>query len=612
MFNIVEKNQKLVKGIMIVITITFVTWGIGSYLGMMGDDGYVAKVGSNKIYERDIDNAMQQNKQATDKMQVLFSLINRQLLLNDIASYHLVATTSQLQNAIANIPLFQESGTFSVKKYEDFLRTNFISANQFQNNTQEQILINQTVDLFKNSYFNSSLFTDKFATLLSQERNISTYTVDPKKFYPQINITDKQINDYYKQNIAQFTTPEQVKVQYLELNPDTISANIQIPATMIDKYVQDHQTELNNVQVDVSHILFNVLNNATPEQKAEIKTKAEKVLAMAKANPSKFAELATKYSQDTGSAKKGGDLGFFAHGVMVPAFEKVAFTLKPNEISGLVETQFGFHILKLNAKKETSTAELQAIALAKLKKQQATSTLQQAVDKLNELTYNKPKTLDQAAQTLNLTLKTSDFVGKDSTTGLFANPKVQKAIFSNDAVKNRNNTEVIDLGNNSYAVFRVTDYKQSQVQPLENVKNKIITDLKATQASQMALKEVQDDITKLNNGTLKLAFIGNQNINMLAQNPDITPMTVKQIFGVSINKLPAYTNGVNQKNEFVIYQINKESINKDLIAQNKKMLEQFNSNNAMVDFGAYLTELKSKYSVSYKADRLTPTNTQAQ
>lgn len=612
MFNIVEKNQKLVKGIMIVITITFVTWGIGSYLGMMGDDGYVAKVGNKKIYERDIDNAMQQNKQATDKMQVLFSLINRQLLLNDIDNYHLVATKSQLQSEIANIPLFQESGAFNVKKYEDFLHSNFMSASQFQNNIQEQILINQTVNFFKNSYFDSNLFTDKFATLLSQERNISTYTIDPKKFYPSINITDKQINDYYKQNIAQFTTPEQVKVQYLELNPDTISANIQVPDTMINKYIQDHKAELTNTQVDVSHILFSVPSNATPTQKADIKAQAEKVLAMVKANPSKFAELATKYSQDPGSAKKGGDLGFFGHGVMVPQFEQVAFSLKPNEISGLVETQFGYHILKLNAKKEATPTEMKSVAIAQLKKQQSTTTLQQSVDKLNDITYNKPTSLDPAAKALNLTVKTSDFIAKNITTGLFANPKIQKAIFSNDAIKNHNNTEVIDLGNNSYAVFRVTDFKASQIQPLENVKAKIINDLKATQASQMALKEVQDDITKLQNGTLTLNFSGSQNINMLSQNTEISPMTVKQIFGTSINKLPAYTNGLNQKNEMVIYRINKESVNKDLIAQNKKMLEQFNANNSMVDFGAYLTELKSKYSVSYKAERLTQNNAGAQ
>ena len=135
MFNIVEKNQKLVKGIMIFITVTFVLWGIGGYLGSSGDDGYVAKVGSQKIYTTDIDHAIDQNPQNTDKMQVLFGLINRQLLINNINDYHMIATKDQLQKQIASIPQFQESNSqFSLQKYQDFLRTQFMSAEQFQAN----------------------------------------------------------------------------------------------------------------------------------------------------------------------------------------------------------------------------------------------------------------------------------------------------------------------------------------------------------------------------------------------------------------------------------------------------------------------------------------------
>ena len=155
MFNIVEKNQKLVKGIMIVIIITFVMWGIGSYIGMMGDDGYVAKIGNKKIYSQDIDNVMQQNKQFNDKTQVTMALVNRQLLINNANSYHLTATTEQMQKEISSMKMFQESGVFSLKKYQAFLRNNFISADQFQNNVKEQIILNQTIDFFKKSYLKS-------------------------------------------------------------------------------------------------------------------------------------------------------------------------------------------------------------------------------------------------------------------------------------------------------------------------------------------------------------------------------------------------------------------------------------------------------------------------
>ncbi|HLX54237.1 MAG TPA: SurA N-terminal domain-containing protein, partial [Aquella sp.] len=222
MFNIVEKNQTFVKGIMIAVTATFVLWGIGGYLGMGGDDGYVAKVGSNKIYTRDIDNAMGQNPQNTDKMQVLLNLINRQLLLNSFDSYHMVASNELLQQKIANVPLFLNNGKFDMKKYQDFLAQRLMTAEQFQNEISQQILLEQTLDFFKSTYYTSDLFNKQFVKLLSRQRNVSSYTILPAQFYSKVNITDKDINEYYQQNIPKFTTPEQAKLQYLILSAENI------------------------------------------------------------------------------------------------------------------------------------------------------------------------------------------------------------------------------------------------------------------------------------------------------------------------------------------------------------------------------------------------------
>lgn len=609
MFNIVEKNQKLVKGILIVVTASFVLWGVGSYLGMMGDDGYIAKVGNKKIYERDIDNVMQQNKQYTDKMQVLFSLINRQLILNNADSYHLNATKEQLQVQISNIPAFQESGVFVLDKYENFLKSNQLTAAQFQNNIQEQIIIDQVVTAFKGFYFNSTLFNNQFAQLLSQERNISSYVIDPKQFYPEINITDKQISGYYNQNITKYTSPEQVKVQYIKLTPETIQNGIKIPAATVAMFINQHESELANTQVDVSHILFSVPSNADVKTQSNIKNKAEQVLKLVKANPGKFAELAKRYSEDPGSARNGGDLGFFGHGAMAVPFEQVAFNLKPEQISGLVKTQFGYHILKLNARKDASKKDIEQQAIAQLQKQQSASIIQHQVDQLNDLTYNHPDSLEPAAKAMGVSIQTSNWINKNVTQqDDFANPKVQKAVFSDDAVKKHNNSEVIDFGNNIYAVYHVIDYKQAQINPIAAVKDSIINNLKQQQAVQLATKKAHECISELAQNKLSLAFTGADNINLLSQNSNIDAMAVRQIFSTPITKLPAYTSSINQQGLVVIYRINKQSINQGMVAQNKKMLEQYNANKAMIDFGSYLAALRSKFSVSYKADRLTATN----
>mgnify|MGYP000284702247 CR=1 FL=1 len=163
MFHLVDKNQKLVKWIMIAVIASFVVWGIGGYLGMSGDDGYLAKVGSHKIYSKDLDQAMnQEQQQNNDKMQVLFGLINRQLLLNSFEDNRLTVTKDQLQQEIAKIPAFQTNGQFDLKKYEEFLSQRMISAEQFQEDIKQQILLTEFLDFFKGSYFDSSLFDKNF------------------------------------------------------------------------------------------------------------------------------------------------------------------------------------------------------------------------------------------------------------------------------------------------------------------------------------------------------------------------------------------------------------------------------------------------------------------
>lgn len=611
MFNLIEKNQALVKGIMIAVTATFVLWGIGGYLGMGGDDGYVAKVGNNKIYPQDIDNATQQNpQQNTDKMQVLFGLINRQLLLNSFDSNHMSATDKQLQQQIANIPLFLDNGKFSLKKYQDFLTTRLMTAEQFQDQISQQILLDQTLNFFKSTYSSSAAFDKQFIKLLSRQRNVSSYTINPEKFYPKINIADKEISDYYQQNIAKFTIPEQAKVQYLTLSAENIAKTIKPTESEINKYLADHKIATS--EIDVSHILFTVPSGADSATNAQIKAQAEKILSMVKANPNKFAALAEKYSQDPISAKNGGDLGYFGKGVMAKPFEDAAFSLKPGQISGIVKTQYGYHILKLNNIKGIDSNTIRATAVAAIQKQQSTIALQKQLGQLNDLTYNQPSSLEPAAKKLGLTLQNSDWIQKGALTGEFANPKIQSAIFNKDVITNHNNSEVVTQGNDSYGVYRISEYKASQIEPLDKVRDQIVTSLKQKQAAAMATSEGQNDINQLQSGKLQLNFDSPQDVTLLGQSKDINPMAVKQIFGVQLNKIPAYTGSVNDKGAFVIYQINSESIDPKLSAQNMPILDQFNQNNAMLDLGGYLAYLRSKYSVSYKVERLNQTGQQPQ
>ncbi|HLX52774.1 MAG TPA: peptidylprolyl isomerase, partial [Aquella sp.] len=359
-----------------------------------------------------------------------------------------------------------------------------------------------------------------------------------------------------------------------------------------------------STQIDVSHILFTVPTNANAEAKAGIKAKAEKVLTEINANPAKFANLARKYSQDPISAKNGGDLGYFGKGVMAKPFEDAAFNLKPGQISQIVETQFGYHILKLNNIKGLDNSALKETAIAAIQKQQSTTMLQKQLEQLNDVTYNQPSSLDPAAKKLGLTVFNSDWVKKGDTSSEFANPKVQQAIFTKDVITNHNNSEVVSLGENKYGVYRISEYQASKTQPLAQVKDGIISQLKEKQASMLAYQEGQAEIEKLKSGKLQLNFDKAVDVTLLGQSKDINPQTVKQIFGVALTKAPAFTGGINSTGAFVIYRINSENVDPKLSEQNLPILEQFNQNNAMLDLSAYIAYLRTMYSVTYKIERL--------
>lgn len=601
MFNVVERHQKLVKGVMIALTATFVVWGIGGYLGMSGDDGYVAKVGGNKIYLQDIERISQQNPSASqDKMQILFGLINRQLLLNSFADNNLTVTTKQLQTAIAAIDVFQSQGKFDVAKYESFLKQSYTTSAKFEQNIGQQILIDQTVDFFKQSYFGAEAFKNKLMLLLSRERNVAQYILLPQDFYAAINLSESAINAYYQQNMPKFMQPEQVKLQYIRLSVDDLAATLTITPAEINQYLSTHA--MASEQIDVAHILFSLPANASAAQKAQIKAKAEEVLAQVKAHPSQFAVYAQRYSQDPGSAAHGGDLGLIGRGVMGKAFESAAFALTEGQISDLVETNYGFHILKLNAIKTVPLASSQQTARQQLQKQKAQQQLAAKVEQLNDTSYNQADSLTYAAEKTGLKLQ-DDWVVKGATQGKFAAAKLQQAIFSDEVLKRHHNSEVIDLGDGSYIVLRVQAAIAAKQKSLAEVREQIIATMKQEQGQQLAAQQGQQDLALLQQGKLNLAFTGKQNVSLLSQNQAIEPMAVKQIFAAPAN-FPAYVGAVQQNGAYVIYRIDSQVESSALAKQNQALVEQLADQYALMNLNAYVGGLREQYKISYKLERI--------
>lgn len=606
MFNVVDKYNKLVKIILTLIIISFALWGIAGYLGMSSADGTVAKVGDSKIFLSDINQEMQNNPSIKNKNEALNNLISRQLLINLIADNHLTATKKELQKAIMAYPEFQENGAFSITKYKAFLRSHFINVNTFEGKIKDQILLNQILEMFKASYFNSAKYSAQLATSLSKERTVLSYKINHNDYINQINISPESIANYYKEHIANYTLPERVQLQYIKLTPETVAQQVVISPSEIDQYISQNESSLLNKQIDASHILFAVAQGASPSEVAKVKQLGQKVLAEVKANPQSFAKLAKQYSADKGSALNGGELGYFGRGVMVKPFESVAFSLAQGQISNLVRTRFGFHIIKLNKIKTTPMDQVKAKAVAALKIQNSTGLLQKNLDKLKDITYTQSKNLTAASKSLGIAIESShSWILKGESSGAFGNPLIQKAIFNNDVIVNGNNSEVVDLGSNQYAVYRVTKHQASRVESLSEVSKLIETSLKLQMAAHITSAKGAADVKNLRTGKLKLSFSNKQVISLLEQNPNLNYATVQGIFSVPIeSNTPAYIGGADKNGDFIIYKIIGETINPKLKLQNEASLKQMQNEEAMSEFGVYLNNLIKLYKITYHQDQL--------
>src|SRR5262249_40243075 len=255
---------------------------------------------------------------------------------------------------------------------------------------------------------------ERYLSLLEQQREIATATIDPDPFVKGVKIDDAQVKAYYDQNQSAFQTPEQAKIEYVVLTQDSLAQRGKVePAEVKAAYDANARQYTTPEQRQASHILIAVKPDAKPEEKAAAKKKAEALLAQAQANPGKFADLAKANSQDPGSAQQGGDLGTFARGSMVKPFEDAVFAAKPGDIVGPVQSDFGYHIIKLTGitpERIQPLEEVRAQIEADMKRQKASQKFAASAEQFQNLVYEQADSLAPAAKQLDLKVETTPLI----------------------------------------------------------------------------------------------------------------------------------------------------------------------------------------------------------
>jgi peptidyl-prolyl cis-trans isomerase D len=360
-----------------------------------------------------------------------------------------------------------------------------------------QDLSKQQVEVaLRNSGFATAAVADVALNAFFERREIQTVNFLAADYSAKVNPTDAELETFYKANLAQFQAPEQARVEYVVLDLDAIKKGIQIPEGDLKAFYDQNAAQLSGKEERrASHILVTAPKDAPAKERDLARARAQQLLQAVKAAPGTFADVAKKNSQDPGSAAKGGDLDFFGRGAMVKPFEDAAFSMKKGDISGIVESDFGFHIILLTdikAPKTRSFEELRAGIESDLKTQQAQKKYAEVAEVFTNTVYEQSDSLKPVADKLKLEIKTVDGLGRNAvpgTKGPLASDKFLSVLFVPDLIEKKRNTEAIETAVNQLVAGRVVAYQPARALPLAEVRQKVRDRVAVEKATEMARAE---------------------------------------------------------------------------------------------------------------------------
>ena len=619
MFDIVHEKKRMVQIVLALIILPFALWGVSSYEKSGNSTEAVATVNGTKITQQEFENTLRQQKDRMRqqlganfdpamfespevKRSTLDSLVNQHLLVDRAKAARLVVNDEQMARVIGSVEAFQESGKFDKKRYVAVLASNNMTPRIYEARLREELLGQRMQETYARNGFSPNSVAENIFRLNEQQRMVSVSPVSFQAFMAKAKVDDAALKKYYDQNQGEFHVPEQAKVEYVKLTIDNLLAKAEVPKEDIRKYYDEHLNEFGTSEErQAAHILIAVAPAASQAERDAAKAKAELLLKQVRQKPASFAELAKKNSQDPGSAEKGGDIGFFGHGMMVKPFEEAAFSMKAGEISGLVQSDFGYHIIKLTAIKPSRVKPFDEASLEiahKLRQQKATDMFAELADKFSNTVYEQSDTLKPAAALAGAKVEQSGWLIKGLAGGAPWTTKMLQAIFNDEVVKNKRNTAAIEVATNEFVAARMLEYKPATVRALGEVQESIRQKLSHQQALELAAKQGKSLLEQLRNGNKPtLSWGAPQSVTRLKHGSLDTGL-VWQIFQANAAKLPQYAGMEDAQNGYMLVRIDavKEgnAIDDAKRAQYAQQLRQLTGEEL---FQAYLADAKQQAAI---------------
>jgi peptidyl-prolyl cis-trans isomerase D len=517
MFDFVRKHTKVMQFLLFLLIFpSFVLVGINGYNRFREKGDAVAKVDGHEIMQGDLDNA---HKQEVERLReqmpnldpklldspaaryaTLERMVRDQVLGSAAAKSKLTTSDQRLAQELQQNEMIRAlrgpDGKLDMARYRQLVGARGMSPEMFEASIRQDLSSRQVLAGVGGTSFATSAEAKAAIDAFLEKREVQVARFDAADFAGKVNPTDADLEAFYKANPAMFQAPEQADIEYVMLDAESIMKNLPVNEQDLKTYYEQNVSRIGGQEERrASHILIAAGKDAPAAERAKAKAKAEEVLAMAKKAPDSFAELAKKYSQDPGSAVKGGDLDYFTRGAMTKPFEDAAFAMKPGEISGIVESEFGFHIIKLTdvkAPKQKTFEEMRPELEAELKKQQAQKKFAEMADTFSNGVYEQADSLKPVADRLKLEVKTAANVQRTpapGNKGPLGNPKFLAALFSSDSIEKKRNTEAVEIAPNTLVSGRVVKYTPARTLPLAEVKDRVRERVVAARAAELAKTE---------------------------------------------------------------------------------------------------------------------------
>jgi peptidyl-prolyl cis-trans isomerase D len=631
MFDSIRNHSKIWMGLLFLLVIpSFVLFGVEGYRQFEDKGAVVARVDGQKITQSEWDAAHQAEvdrirasvpnldpkllDSAEARYATLDKMLNERLIALASDKQLLVTSDQRLARYLQQDPsiasLRGADGKLDMDRYRQLAASQGMTPEMLEARVRRDLSNQQVLAGLQSSVLVTQRQTDMALDAYLQRREIQVKRWTPTDFAAKVQVSDADLARYYQENPERFRSVENVDLEYLVLDVAALQSKVVLPEQDVKTYYEQNLQRLaGQAQRRASHILINAAKDLPEADKQKARAKADSLLAAVRKAPKTFAEVARKNSDDTGSAQRGGDLDFFARGAMVKPFEDAAFALQKGEISDIVESDFGFHIIMLTDVKLPQAPSFEAMRPqleADLRKQQAQRQFAELAETFSNSVYEQSDSLAPVAERLKLTVQKAQAVTRTPAAGgqgVLSNPKLLQAVFSEDATVKRRNTAAVEVAPNTLVSARVVNHRPAAVRPLDDVKADVRQLLVQARSAELAKTEGQAQLAAWKNDPAQ-ANLGNAVTVSRDQAPAQPQAVIDAALRADPAKLPALL-GVDLGDQgYAIVRVNKVMPRPEALAQQaEQSRQQFARLWGQAESQAYLASLKSQFKVEMLVEK---------